>query len=121
MNPRFSRGDKIATGFARAIAFVIGMALVFAFVAGGIWRSGGVEGWLAFGFLTGLCLGYGIGGDALGARLASLFHGGNLSRLVAAEKAGAKVPNYLQKFTLLLLVGILLLIIGLSVFVWLRR
>ena len=116
MNPRFSRGDKVATGIARTIAFGIGLALLFAFAVGGIWRTADIKGWLTFCALIGLCLGYGIGGDALGARLFNVFSSSNFSR-----EANASPPNILQKLTWTLLLGMLFLLIGVAVFLWLKR
>ena len=49
--------------------------LVIFFVYG-IWKTG-IKAWMIFGAITGLFIGYGVGGDVWGARLFDIFTGEN--------------------------------------------
>ncbi|HZF02568.1 MAG TPA: hypothetical protein VE344_11835 [Methylomirabilota bacterium] len=69
-NPR--KTDKIATYIARIIACCVGILLVGIFIALKIWKTANFEQLMMYGAMTGLCLGYGLGGDVLGAKIFSL-------------------------------------------------
>jgi hypothetical protein len=69
---------------------------------------------MKLGAMIGLCLGYGLGGDIWGARLSDLFTGHNTERLV---KDGKPVSSFMQKATLFVLIGLLVLLSGLWVVV----
>ena len=71
----------------RAIICLLGIGLLIMFFAYGIWRAG-PKVWMTFGALTGLFIGYGIGGDIWGARFFDLFTGQNSRRGV--EKSAKK-------------------------------
>ncbi len=70
--------------FFRTIVCLLGFGLLFLFFRYGIWRAG-LKVWLVFGALTGLFIGYGIGGDLWGARLFDLFTGQNSRRAVEKQ------------------------------------
>lgn len=60
----------------RMFIFLLGIGLLYLFFAYGIWRAG-LKAWMTFGALTGLFIGYGMGGDIWGARFFDLFTGQN--------------------------------------------
>lgn len=63
----------------RVIICLLGFGLLYLFFRYGIWRAG-LKAWMTFGALSGLFVGYGIGGDLWGARLFDLFTGQNSRR-----------------------------------------
>ena len=71
----------------RVFIGLFGIGLLFLFFRYGIWRAG-LKAWMTFGALTGLFIGYGIGGDIWGARFFDLFTGQNSRRSV--EKSAKK-------------------------------
>jgi hypothetical protein len=75
----------------RAIVLLIGIGLLVMFFVYGIWRAG-LKAWMTFGAITGLFIGYGIGGDIWGARLFDLFTGQN-SRRSVEKKAKTHKKN----------------------------
>jgi tetratricopeptide (TPR) repeat protein len=72
----------------RVFIGLLGIGLLYLFFAYGIWRAG-LKAWMIFGALTGLFIGYGIGGDIWGARIFDLFTGQNSRRNV--EKPSRKI------------------------------
>ena len=73
-NPKGPReSDRIATYVARIIVSCIGILLLVVFVALKIWKTASFEHLMMLGATIGLCLGYGLGGDILGARLFGFF------------------------------------------------
>jgi hypothetical protein len=65
----------------RVFICLLGVGLLYLFFRYGIWRAG-PKAWLTFGAITGLFIGYGIGGDIWGARFFDLFTGQNSRRSV---------------------------------------
>ena len=112
-----SSGNKVATYIARAIICLFGAGLLIYFVAFNMWKTADIKTWMTFGALTGLCIGYGIGGDIWGARLFDLFTGHKSRRLV--QKDG-KSPTYvIPKTVLFVLLVFLVFVLALFVrFVW---
>jgi hypothetical protein len=68
----------------RTVICLLGFGLLFMFFRYGIWKTG-LGAWMTFGAVTGLFIGYGIGGDIWGARLFDLFTGQNSRRGVEKE------------------------------------
>jgi hypothetical protein len=98
-----------STLIARAIGFCIGIALLITFIALKIWKTTNLKGWMTFGAIIGLCIGYGLGGDIWGARLFDLFTGRNSRQLV-----GRPTPR-LSKMTLFILVGLFVFLLALFI------
>ena len=87
-------GREAARYLFRVVIGLFGIGLLFLFFRYGIWRAG-PKAWMTFGAITGLFIGYGIGGDIWGARLFDLFTGQNSRRSVekktkANKKSDAK-------------------------------
>jgi hypothetical protein len=73
------KDDQSFRGVFRVFTAILGFGLLFLFFHDGIWRDS-FRAWMTFGALTGLFIGYGIGGDLWGARLFDLFTGQNSRR-----------------------------------------
>jgi hypothetical protein len=78
---------EVARYIFRAVICLFGIGLLVIFFVYGIWRAG-IKAWMTFGAITGLFIGYGVGGDIWGARLFDLFTGQNSRR--SAEKNAKK-------------------------------
>ncbi len=74
---------------------IFGLGLLLLGFKMDIWSTNRVESMAAFGALTGLFLGYGLGGDLWGARLFDLF-AHTQSRKVALEPLPPRVEKIAQ-------------------------
>jgi hypothetical protein len=101
--------SPVATFIARMMSCCIGVALLIIFVALHIWKTASLESWAMFGAMIGLCLGYGLGGDILGARLFDFFARQKTERFV-----GQPVPR-LSKTLFFMLVGVLGVLLALFI------
>lgn len=110
--PSRRRTDRVATYIGGLFSSCVGVALLVAAIALKIWKTGDFKALMEFGAMTGLCLGYGLGGDIWGARLYDLFSGHNTQRLV---KTGKPVSSFIQKATLFGLIGLLFFVLALWV------
>lgn len=99
-NPNPRKSDKIATYIARFIACCIGASLLVIFVTVKIWKNSGIEGLIIYAAMTGLCLGYGLGSDVLGAKLFDLFTHMNASKAVEADKKNNRIGQFYTKIVL---------------------
>src|SRR5262245_21633694 len=81
-----------STALGRIVVGLFGLGLLVLSFKMGIWSSKQVEVMAVFGALTGLFLGYGLGGDLWGARLFDLF-AHTQSRKVAQEPLPPRVEK----------------------------
>lgn len=97
-NPR--KSDKFATAIARFLACCIGISLLIIFVVLKIWKKANFEELMLFSAMTGLCVGYGLGGDIWGAKLFDVFTHLNASKAVEADKKDNRQTRFLSKVVL---------------------
>ncbi len=86
---------NVTTALGRIVIGLFGLALLVLSFEMGIWSAKQFEGMTVFGALTGLFLGYALGGDLWGARLFDLF-AHTQSRKVAEEPLPPKVEKIAQ-------------------------
>ncbi|HEY2328298.1 MAG TPA: hypothetical protein VGI63_00605 [Verrucomicrobiae bacterium] len=113
--------DKIATYIARFIAFCIGISLLVIFVVLNFKQTASFESWMIFGAMTGLCIGYGLGGDIWGAKLFDLFTHLNTSKAVEADKKDDRHTKFLSKATLAIAIGFLVFFSAILILAFLNR
>jgi len=115
-----SAGNKVATYIARGIICLFGIGLLIVFIISKIWKTANYHVWMTFGALIGLCVGYGIGGDILGAKLFDLFTGQKSRQFIGKD---GKSPSYvIPKITLFILLGILFFLLVILVrFLWFKQ
>jgi len=118
-NPRNS--DKIATYIARFIILCIGISLLVLFIVLKIWKTASFKSWMIFGAMIGLCVGYGLGGDILGAKLFDLFTHLNTSKAVEADKKDDRHTKFLSKVALAIAVGLLVFFSTILIIAFLNR
>lgn len=105
--------NKVTTYIARAVVFLVGIALLVLFLSAKPWQTADITTWLTFASITGLFIGYGLGGDIWGARLFDLFTGMKSRRQVERD-AGRPVLIF-SKMLLLHLLALLLFLPALLV------
>lgn len=111
--------NKVTTYIARAVVFLVGIALLVFFLSGKPWETANITTWLTFASITGLFIGYGLGGDIWGARLFDLFTGMNSRRQV--EQDAGRPALIFSKGLLLFMLALLLFLLALLIqFIWLR-
>jgi hypothetical protein len=104
-----SKRNKVATFIARVLILLFGIGLIAIFVNSMIWKKADFTTWTIFGTVTGLCVGYGLGGDIWGARIFDLFTGLKTRREVEADGDGSSFVSRRFTMTVFAIVGMALL------------
>jgi hypothetical protein len=92
--------DKFATRVARVLAGGLGVLLLVIFIILKVWKTANFEELMLFCAMIGLGLGYGFGGDVLGAKLFDLFTHLNASNAVEADRKDSRPTQFLSKVIL---------------------
>jgi hypothetical protein len=100
-NPR--KSYKIATYIARFMVCCFGILLLVGFVACKAWKTANFEILMMFGAITGVCMGYGLGGDIWGARLFGFFTHLNTKGMV--ESNDTPFVRFMSKAILFIAIG----------------